>query len=149
MQLGDISVRFIDLMLKTVESLQTSPGEMLRRFNIPSTLLSTPDARISIGKFMVIGHAFIQETRRPELGLMMGKIFTSPISGCPVMPSWQPLNLKPHSRSAYILKSWPVKTGVAAADSTRKTTRALPNFIQSAPITNTTTLSWIASWAGG
>lgn len=73
MQLGDISVRFIDLMLKTVESLQTSPGEMLRRFNIPSTLLSTPDARISIGKFMVIGHAFIQETRRPELGLMMGK----------------------------------------------------------------------------
>ncbi|MBK8969845.1 MAG: AraC family transcriptional regulator [Hahellaceae bacterium] len=73
MQLGDISIRFIDLMFKTVEGLSTAPQEMLRRFNIPMTLLSTPDARISIGKFMVIGHALIQETDRPELGLLMGK----------------------------------------------------------------------------
>ena len=58
MQLGDISVRFVDLMLGTVRALHPAPMEVLRRFNVTPEQLSTPDARISISKYMMIGHAF-------------------------------------------------------------------------------------------
>ncbi len=73
MQLGDISVRFVDLMLGTVRALHPAPMEVLRRFNVTPEQLSTPDARISISKYMMIGHAFIKETGRGDLGLMMGR----------------------------------------------------------------------------
>lgn len=73
MQLGDISVRFISLMLDTVAPMHPAPLDTLRRFGIEAEGLSTPDARVSIPRFMKLGHAFIEECGRPELGLLMGQ----------------------------------------------------------------------------
>lgn len=73
MKLGDISVRFIELMLRTLPVDCPGRSDILRRADISAELLSSPEARISIPRFMKLGHAFIQATGNPALGLDMGR----------------------------------------------------------------------------
>ena len=71
--LGDISVRYVNLLLDTAESLGQSSHAIQQQFNLSENLLGQPHGRISIPKFMRIGHEVIKAANYPQLGLEMAK----------------------------------------------------------------------------
>lgn len=77
MKLGDISVSYIDILIKAARQLGHDPEPILNNFRLTDVVLSSPDARISIPKFMRLGFALIQQSKSPWIGLIMGSM-TSP-----------------------------------------------------------------------
>ncbi|MPY21610.1 AraC family transcriptional regulator [Shewanella psychropiezotolerans] len=77
MKLGDISVSYIEIMLKAMEHLKVECDEILDKYSIDSISLASPDARVSIPKFMRLGHDCIQACELPWLGLVMGEVTTA------------------------------------------------------------------------
>jgi len=71
--LGDISVRYVNLLLDTAENLGLATTETERQFGLTSQLLRQPNARISIPKFMRLGHTLIHLGQCPTLGLQMAE----------------------------------------------------------------------------
>lgn len=71
-RLGDISVHYVSVMARTLEQRGLDSSRWLSRFRISRQLLAAPDARISIPRFMRMGHAAIQMTGDPALGLAFG-----------------------------------------------------------------------------
>lgn len=72
-RLGDISVHYVSVMARTLEQQGFDSSRWLSRFRVSRNLLTTPDARISIPRFMRMGHAAIQLTDDPALGLVFGE----------------------------------------------------------------------------
>lgn len=72
--LGDISLLYVSVMLRAVEAEGGDVHALRHRFNLSQKALASPDARISIPRFMRLGHAAIAETGNPALGLRMGAI---------------------------------------------------------------------------
>jgi len=72
-RLGDISVHYVSVMARTLEQQGIDSSRWLSRFRVSRNLLTTPDARISIPRFMRMGHAAIQLTGDPALGLAFGE----------------------------------------------------------------------------
>lgn len=72
MKLGDISVSYVEILQKTMCSLGSNPNLILQQFGLNSITLASPDARISIPRFMRLGFASIQYSKTPWLGLDMG-----------------------------------------------------------------------------
>ncbi|WP_019028845.1 AraC family transcriptional regulator [Colwellia piezophila] len=73
MKLGDVSSTYIDVMLKVIKALGCNCDDILQQFSISQAMLCSPDARISIPKFMRLGHACIKKSQNPCLGLLMGR----------------------------------------------------------------------------
>ncbi|XOZ33798.1 AraC family transcriptional regulator [Halomonadaceae bacterium KBTZ08] len=71
-RLGDISVSYVAVMARTLRSRGHDPAPWLARYRVSRGLLNTPGARISIPRFMRMGHAAIQMTGEPALGLAFG-----------------------------------------------------------------------------
>ncbi|WP_203140562.1 AraC family transcriptional regulator [Marinobacter mangrovi] len=76
--LGDISVLYLHVMARAVAAQDHDIGPDFEQFGISETLLQAPEARISIPRFMRLGHAAILRTGQPSLGLTMGAL-TRPI----------------------------------------------------------------------
>ena len=72
MKLGDLSVGFLYSLQATLRSLGHDPAPLLQRYRITPALLSQAGARISIPRFMRLGHAAIQLSGRADFGLLMG-----------------------------------------------------------------------------
>ena len=72
-RLGDISVNHVAVMARTLRSRGQAPGPWLARYRVSRRLLNTPGARISIPRFMRMGHAAIQMTGDTALGLDFGR----------------------------------------------------------------------------
>jgi len=72
MQLGDISVNYLYALTKAVDQLGYDISPIFQQYGVTNVMLETPDARISIPKFMRIGHDAIQLTNTPHLGLAIG-----------------------------------------------------------------------------
>ena len=73
MQLGDISVSYVELMARALMGQNDEQLAILQQFGISSEALATPKARISIPRFMRLGHALIEHFELPSLGLLMGQ----------------------------------------------------------------------------
>jgi len=73
MRLGDISVNFLQSLIKSIKQEGKKPEALLAHYRITEELLNTPNVRISIPKFMRIGHDAIQLTNNPALGLILGQ----------------------------------------------------------------------------
>lgn len=73
MKLGDISVSYIDIVIKAMHELDYNIDDILKSFLLSKESLSSPDARVSIPKFMRLGHACISKSNTPWFGLIMGK----------------------------------------------------------------------------
>lgn len=71
-RLGDISINHVAVMARTLRNRGHEPGPWLARYRVSRRLLNTPGARISIPRFMRMGHAAIQMTGDPTLGLDFG-----------------------------------------------------------------------------
>ena len=72
--LGDISIRYINLLLQASESIGIDTEPYCRQFQLSPTKREQADARLSIPKFMRLGQTLIAEHRCPELGLLCGPI---------------------------------------------------------------------------
>jgi AraC-like DNA-binding protein len=71
--LGDISVNFVRVILSAMRAQGASPSELENRYRLEKSFLNTPGARVSIPKYMRIGHDAIRATQKAELGLIAGQ----------------------------------------------------------------------------
>ncbi|MEH6367294.1 MAG: AraC family transcriptional regulator [Pseudomonas marincola] len=72
-RLGDLSVGFIDSLAGAMRGLDHDPKPLLDSYGLDTARLATPRARLSIPRYMRLGHAAIEQTGAPELGLLMGQ----------------------------------------------------------------------------
>ncbi|MCH8498565.1 MAG: AraC family transcriptional regulator [Marinobacter sp.] len=70
--LGDISVLYLTVMQRALTHRGVDPAPLFAQFGIDDQLLSAPDARISIPRFMRLGQSAITLSGDPCLGLWMG-----------------------------------------------------------------------------
>ncbi|ACA87215.1 AraC family transcriptional regulator [Shewanella woodyi] len=77
MKLGDISVSYIEIVIKAMLHLGINPDDILDKYSIDHKGLSSPDARVTIPKFMRLGHDCIEKSQAPWLGLVMGEVTTA------------------------------------------------------------------------
>ncbi len=81
MRLGDISVAYVELMIRAVEHNGGSATAILEQYQLDDVRLASPEARISIPRFMRLGHSFIEAFQLPALGLEMGQLTSAPAMG--------------------------------------------------------------------
>jgi len=81
--LGNISVNFVGAIIRTLEQLGVSSAAILENYHLNQRFLGTPDARISIPKFMRLGNEAIRLSQTPHFGLLMGKNMTAGDMGLP------------------------------------------------------------------
>ncbi|MDO6823751.1 AraC family transcriptional regulator [Marinobacter sp. 1_MG-2023] len=72
--LGDISVLYVSVLLRAAEAEGVNLEDLTRRFQLNEQTLTSPAARISIPRFMRLGHAAIQACGNAALGLRMGAL---------------------------------------------------------------------------
>ena len=71
-RLGDLSVGFVDSLADAMRHLGHDPLPLLHSYGLDAARLAEPRARLSIPRYMRLGHAAIQLTGQPGLGLLMG-----------------------------------------------------------------------------
>lgn len=77
MKLGDVSISYVDVLIKAMQYLDCPYEDILKQYSISPNSLSSPDALLSIPKFMRLGHSCINKAQAPWLGLLMGKLTTA------------------------------------------------------------------------
>ena len=83
MKLGEISVSYIEIIAKTMAKLDCDVVELFELYSISPAVIASPDARISIPKLLLLGHACIKLTGAPWLGLEMGRMTSATNLGVP------------------------------------------------------------------
>ncbi len=73
MRLGDLSVGFVHSLADAVHSHGLDPRPLLEQYGLDSARLAEAGARLSIPRYMRLGHAAIQLNGAPALGLRMGQ----------------------------------------------------------------------------
>lgn len=81
MRLGDISVAYIELMANALKRNGYDPSAVFASYNLDATRIQSANARISIPRFMRLGHSCIEAAAMPWLGLEMGKHTYAPVMG--------------------------------------------------------------------
>lgn len=76
--LGNISLLYVQVLLRATEAEGGDTHRLKSQFRLSNQALASPEARISIPRFMRLGHAAITQTGNPALGLRMGAL-TRPI----------------------------------------------------------------------
>ncbi|WP_299494016.1 AraC family transcriptional regulator [uncultured Shewanella sp.] len=71
--LGDISVNFIQQMAFTVDQLGFDLMPILDKYHVSIKQLSAHNGRVAIPKYMRLGFEALTLTKRPDLGLEMGR----------------------------------------------------------------------------
>lgn len=74
MRLGDLSVGFVHSLADAVRGHGIDPQPLLEQYGLDSARLAEAGARLSIPRYMRLGHAAIQLTGDPALGLRMGQL---------------------------------------------------------------------------
>lgn len=72
--LGDISVLYVNVLLRAAEAEGVNIQNLMHRFQLSEQTLTSHAARISIPRFMRLGHAAIEACANPALGLRMGAL---------------------------------------------------------------------------
>ena len=80
-RLGDLSTGFVDCLADAVRSYGYNPLPLLTEYGLDPARLAQPLARLSIPRYMRLGHAAIILTGEPALGLRMGQVSKLPHAG--------------------------------------------------------------------
>ena len=72
-RLGDLSVGFTQALADALREQGVRPEPLLEQFGLDTARLSEPRARLSIPRFMRLGHSAIVLSGNPALGLDMGR----------------------------------------------------------------------------
>ncbi|WP_375738102.1 AraC family transcriptional regulator [Pseudomonas boanensis] len=73
-KLGDLSVGFVHSLAAAIEESGHSATDLLQQFGLDAARLAEPQARLSIPRYMRLGHAAIQLSGNPAMGLAMGRL---------------------------------------------------------------------------
>ncbi|QBF27772.1 AraC family transcriptional regulator [Pseudomonas tructae] len=73
-RLGELSVGFIQPLSETLQQRAIDPTPLLERYGLDPARLAQAGARLSIPRYMHLGHAAIELSADPALGLHMGRI---------------------------------------------------------------------------
>ena len=73
-RLGDLSVGFVYSLDTALRERRIDPQPLLEAYGLDAARLADPDARLSIPRYMRLGHAAIQLTGDAALGLEMGRL---------------------------------------------------------------------------
>lgn len=73
-RLGDLSVGFVQNLADAVRALEQDPAPLLEQYGLDAARLAEPRARLSIPRYMRLGHGAIQLTGEPAIGLWMGRL---------------------------------------------------------------------------
>ncbi|MGQ7957339.1 AraC family transcriptional regulator [Pseudomonas sp. SP16.1] len=73
-RLGDLSVGFTQALAAALRERGQDPRPLLEQFGLDAARLSEPRARLSIPRFMRLGHSAIELCGDPALGLAMGRL---------------------------------------------------------------------------
>lgn len=76
--LGDISLLHVSVLLRAANAEGADIGQLTGQFRLNAPELASPEARISIPRFMRLGHSAIEATGNPALGLRVGAM-TRPV----------------------------------------------------------------------
>jgi AraC-like DNA-binding protein len=72
-RLGEVSVGFLQALAGAVRAHGLDPEPLLQRYGFDPARLAQPEATLSIARYMRLGHAAIEFTGNPALGLAMGQ----------------------------------------------------------------------------
>ena len=72
-KLGDLSVGFVDSLADAMRHCAEDPQPLLDSYGLDAARLAEPRARLSIPRYMRLGHSAIQQCSEPGLGLLMGQ----------------------------------------------------------------------------
>ena len=73
LRLGDLSVSFLLPLAQAVRDYGQSPDALFTRFGISQAVLEQPRARLSIARYMRLGHGCARLCDDPALGLSIGR----------------------------------------------------------------------------
>lgn len=73
-RLGDLSVGFVHSLADAVLSFGQDPAPLLAQYGLDGARLGEAGARLSIPRYMRLGHSAIELTGKPALGLRMGQL---------------------------------------------------------------------------
>ncbi len=99
MRLGDLSVGFVDCLVEAVRSQGHDPLPLLAQYGLEPARLARPLARLSIPRYMRLGHAAITLTGDPALGLCMGRFSRLPQAGLAGVTAAQAPNVREAART--------------------------------------------------
>jgi len=74
MRLGDLSVGFVQSLEDALKQHGIEPTALLKRYGLDTVRLAEAGGRLSIPRYMHLGHAAIELTGDPSLGLQMGRL---------------------------------------------------------------------------
>ncbi|HLV76988.1 MAG TPA: AraC family transcriptional regulator [Marinobacter sp.] len=72
--LGDISLLYVSVLLRATEAEGGDVQALASRFHLENAVCPAPEASISIPRYMRLGHAAIEATGNPALGLRTGAL---------------------------------------------------------------------------
>ena len=99
MRLGDLSVGFVQNLADAVRSFDQDPAPLLEQYGLDTARLSEAGARLSIPRYMRLGHAAIQLTGRADLGLRMGRLSRMGQAGLAGVTAAQAPNVREAART--------------------------------------------------
>lgn len=73
-RLGDLSVGFVQPLAEALRELGHDPASLLQQYGLDAARLAEAGARLSIPRYMHLGHAAIALCGEPALGLRMGQL---------------------------------------------------------------------------
>ncbi|TDV61217.1 AraC family transcriptional regulator [Pseudomonas sp. LP_7_YM] len=98
-RLGDLSVGFVHSLVDAVRSLGQDPQPLLDQYGLDAARLAEAGARLSIPRYMRLGHAAIQLSGTPGLGLRMGQLSRLSQAGIAGMTAAQAPNVREAART--------------------------------------------------
>ncbi|WNW14132.1 AraC family transcriptional regulator [Pseudomonas sp. DTU_2021_1001937_2_SI_NGA_ILE_001] len=99
LRLGDLSVGFVQCLDQALRSLGHDPEPLLQGFGLDTERLGQAGARLSIARYMRLGHAAIQLSGEPALGLLMGRFSRPGQAGLAGVTAAQAPNLREAART--------------------------------------------------
>jgi AraC-like DNA-binding protein len=98
-RLGDLSVGFVHSLADAVRSFGHDPQPLLTQYGLDDARLAQAGARLSIPRYMRLGHAAIQLTGQPGLGLRMGRLSLISQAGLAGVTAAQAPNVREAART--------------------------------------------------
>lgn len=98
-RLGDLSVGFVHSLSSALQEQNVDPQPLLEAYGLDPARLSEPRARLSIPRYMRLGHAAIQLTGDSALGLEMGRLRKAGHLGLVGVTSAQAPNVREAARA--------------------------------------------------
>lgn len=99
LRLGDLSVNYAGLLGRALRATGHPPEGLLESFGLTPLRLAEPGARLSIPRYMRLGHAAMALAADPALGLRMGQLCQLPVAGLAGVAAAQAPNLREAART--------------------------------------------------